>query len=320
METPQRSGAALVSVAARLHPLLHQNTSSLSEQRFSTLLSREDFFLSDHVVQGQPVLPGVAYLEMARAAVLASLDLQNPDPSAIELRDVVWARPLTVHDTRHVHICLNGDENGQVEFQVYTDEDERIVHAWGRASTNVATTDENPIDLSLLRSQCEMSFEAEQCYQAFNSVGLDYGPAHQGLTVVRKGTDAAHIPFVLARVALPVCISGTRDQYVLHPSVLDSALQASIGLLLDQHDEAIRPALPFALERLQIREHSPDQAWVIVQSDAKHDGAVTDGSRKWDVTICDDNGHICVRLSGLTSRVMSSEGASAVQSEDKTVL
>ena len=56
-----------------LHPLVHENTSDLSGQRFRTRLSGEEFFLSDHVVQGRRVLPGVAYLEMARAAVARSV-------------------------------------------------------------------------------------------------------------------------------------------------------------------------------------------------------------------------------------------------------
>ena len=49
--------------------LLQQNTSDLSEQRYSSTFTGEEFFLTDHVVNGQKVLPGVAYLEMARAAV-----------------------------------------------------------------------------------------------------------------------------------------------------------------------------------------------------------------------------------------------------------
>ena len=40
-----------------LHPLVHQNTSDLSEQRFSTVLNGDEIFLTDHRVQGQAVLP-----------------------------------------------------------------------------------------------------------------------------------------------------------------------------------------------------------------------------------------------------------------------
>nr|WGD86784.1 polyketide synthase dehydratase domain-containing protein [Bacillus subtilis] len=52
-----------------IHPLLHQNTSDFSEQKFSSVFTGDEFFLRDHVVRGKPVLPGVAYLEMAYAAI-----------------------------------------------------------------------------------------------------------------------------------------------------------------------------------------------------------------------------------------------------------
>ncbi|HKX30181.1 MAG TPA: hypothetical protein VJ302_21000, partial [Blastocatellia bacterium] len=54
---------------AVIHPLLHVNTSDFSGQRYSCILSGEEFFLRDHVIQGRQVLPGAAYLEMARAAL-----------------------------------------------------------------------------------------------------------------------------------------------------------------------------------------------------------------------------------------------------------
>ena len=46
---------------ATLHPLLHRNTSDLAEQRFSSTFSGREFFLADHVVRGQKILPAVAY-------------------------------------------------------------------------------------------------------------------------------------------------------------------------------------------------------------------------------------------------------------------
>ena len=77
-----------------LHPLLHTNTSDLSEQRFSTTFTGDEFFLRDHQVQGQKVLPGVAYLEMAQAAINESVGELNNHPIAFS--DVVWVRPIMV--------------------------------------------------------------------------------------------------------------------------------------------------------------------------------------------------------------------------------
>src|SRR2546430_10668356 len=47
--------------------LVQRNTSTLWEQQFSSTFHGNEFFLADHVISGQRILPGVAYLEMARA-------------------------------------------------------------------------------------------------------------------------------------------------------------------------------------------------------------------------------------------------------------
>ena len=77
-----------------LHPLLHRNTSDLSAQRFSTRLSGEEFYLRDHVVGGSRVLPGVAHLEMARAAVAAAAG--EDAQAGVRLEQVAWLRPVVV--------------------------------------------------------------------------------------------------------------------------------------------------------------------------------------------------------------------------------
>ena len=65
-QNTEKSKKAITSI---IHPLLQENTSDLSEQRYSSIFTGEEFFLRDHKVRGESILPGVAYLEMARKAV-----------------------------------------------------------------------------------------------------------------------------------------------------------------------------------------------------------------------------------------------------------
>jgi acyl transferase domain-containing protein len=62
--------AAAKQRPSRLHPLIDRNSSDLSEQRYSTVLTGEAFYLRDHVVRGQRVMPGVVQLEWARLLIL----------------------------------------------------------------------------------------------------------------------------------------------------------------------------------------------------------------------------------------------------------
>ena len=56
-------------------------------------------------------------------------------------------------------------------------------------------------------------------------MGLEYGPAHQGIETVYTGNNQ-----VLAKLEIPSSVNDTQDPFVLHPSIMDSALQAAIGL------------------------------------------------------------------------------------------
>jgi len=144
---------------------------------------------------------------------------------------------------------------------------------------------------------------------------------------VQAGIDTEGQRFVLAEVTLPACVGETGDQYVLHPSVLDSALQASIGLSLDHHsplsERVIKAELPFALDQLQILDRSPTVAVVVVRQSKTFSTTPSTGSiQKRDIDICDESGRVSVRLRGVTSRMLETELSqprSAIQ-EDGTLL
>ncbi|MBV2240672.1 polyketide synthase dehydratase domain-containing protein [Bacillus inaquosorum] len=52
-----------------LHPLPQENTSNLQGIQFRSTFAGSESFLKDHLVQKKRMMPGMAYLEMARAAV-----------------------------------------------------------------------------------------------------------------------------------------------------------------------------------------------------------------------------------------------------------
>ncbi|WP_217563191.1 beta-ketoacyl synthase N-terminal-like domain-containing protein, partial [Paenibacillus sp. GbtcB18] len=65
--------------ADKLHPLLHENISDLWELKYRSRFTGEEFYLSDHMINGQRILPGAAYLEMAREAAVRGACLPGAD-------------------------------------------------------------------------------------------------------------------------------------------------------------------------------------------------------------------------------------------------
>lgn len=316
------AGNANSGMKSQLHPLLQENTSDFSRQRFSSTFSGEEFFLKDHQLEGEKVLPGVAYLEMAQEAVKrVSGDYLKEN---IQLKNVVWARPITVNKLQKVHIGLFPEENGEIAYEIYTDNlnatpgddsEESTMHSQGRAVLS-SSSEESSLNLADLQKKLNKnSLSPQACYKSFKTLGMNYGPAHQGLEKIYVGDNE-----VLAKLTLPASVTETNDQFTLHPSILDSALQASMGIDFSKEElnraygsngTAARISLPFALESLNIKENCTKSMWAwvrLVQHSGSNGRAVLkkeDGylAPKLDVDLCDEEGKVCVMMRGFSSRV-----------------
>uniref|UniRef100_UPI000553D869 polyketide synthase dehydratase domain-containing protein n=1 Tax=Aquimarina macrocephali TaxID=666563 RepID=UPI000553D869 len=236
-----------------LHPLLHLNTSDFSKQSYSTTFSGEEFFLKDHQVFNQKVLPGVAYLEMARAAIEKSMPT-SVESAILELNNTIWIQPFAIVDQKkQININLFLDDSNsvmseQIHYELYSHNgEEDIIHFQGKATFSSRTIPER-IDIDQLRRQMTAGkLMQSDIYNAFAQMELHYGAAHQGIKAIYKGEGQ-----VLADLTLPEVVKTKQNNYLLHPSLMDSALQATIGLFQNLNQIPEEPLLPFALGSLRI--------------------------------------------------------------------
>nr|QUJ23687.1 PKS [Streptomyces sp.] len=295
------------------HPLLHEDVSDFAARRHRTRFTGEEHFLTDHVVKGRKVLPGVACLEMARAA--AALTLGTPGPGAgadgIALRNVVWARPVAV-DAEPVTLVTSLAPRGpdEADYEITGTPATApgaapVVHSQGQVvrRTVVPAT----LDVPALRAACDQGeLTAAELYRAYEAIGFRYGPSHRGLERLHVGSGQ-----VLARLVLPGSVRAARDAFVLHPSLLDATLQASLGIGLATGEataldvSGMKPSLPFALDELDVLAGSPESmwAWIRFSAGSRADGTVF----KLDIDLCDDRGRVCVRIRGMSYRLLEGE-------------
>ncbi|MET0335927.1 MAG: SDR family NAD(P)-dependent oxidoreductase [Rhizobacter sp.] len=306
----QLRAARETPVTALLHPLLHRNTSTLSQQRFSSVFTGEEFFLEDHQVQGRKLLPGVAQLEMARQAVALSMELDTTQARGLRLEGVVFARPIVVGaKPLDVRVVLQVKDEGAIGYEIHSREDgahgEVVQHGQGRVVLGGAS-EARRFDLEALAALCRQSVTHRQIYDAYARRGIRYGKAFQGLQSVRAGRDA-NVALVVGELALPDSVRGSHGEYALHPSLLDAALQASIGLTGTDAGTSQTTLLPFAMERLEVWRDVPAQASVVLRRTGDSgSGAV----EKIDVSIVDAAGQECVRMSGFSARALPGDAPS----------
>ncbi|MDT3429169.1 polyketide synthase PksN, partial [Paenibacillus forsythiae] len=287
-----------------LHPLLHQNTSDLFQQRFTSVFTGREFFLADHRIFGRPIFPGVAYLEMANAAVGWAAGTLKGEMKRTVLKDVVWLQTFAVDEApARLHIELVPEADDEIAYEIYSIdgkiEDSRRIHSQGKASF-IAVEEEAQVDLVELQKLMEREVSPATCYEVFQAMGIEYGPGHTAMQHIYEGSGQ-----LLAKLALPVSVAANSGQFDMHPSLLDSALQASIGLFLDEgaplDTGRLKPIVPFSLEALEILQTCSPVMWAWIRLNPTSN---TEAEVKLDLDLCDESGRVCVRMQGLTSRVL----------------
>ncbi|MEJ2415809.1 MAG: SDR family NAD(P)-dependent oxidoreductase, partial [Exilibacterium sp.] len=150
---------------------------------------------------------------------------------------------------------------------------------------------------------------AEQVYELFAATEISYGPAHRGIENLCIGVDKNNRPQALAKLALPVAVADSRDQYLLHPSVLDAALQAGIGLFIGTAG-AGGESLPFALESMQVAGPCPAAGYAWVRCSPGSDPG--DAMPRFDIHLCDEQGRVCITFTGFSVRLLHRRPADPV--------
>jgi polyketide synthase PksJ len=285
-------------------PAAVASASSDEAPHFRVRFDGSEFFLTDHVVGGNRILPGVVYLELARTA-LARVGAAPGGPTGrVVLEHVAWIRPLVVDAAAvSVEVALTETSPARFAFEISStraaEPQVRTVHCQGHAV--LAAPIERPsIDLaSLRRDVATLVLAAEDCYALYRRLGIHYGPGHRGIRAIWSGNAG-----VLAHLELPATVSSTISDFVVHPSLLDSAFQAAVGVALQGGQDPAQlgaPPVPFALERLEIHAACGPVAWAHLVSTSSPS---REGLRRIDLVLCDDQGRVCLEAVGLTARTL----------------
>lgn len=280
-----------------IHPLLDSNESTLGEQRFRKCFSREEYFLRDHLILGKNILPGVAYLEMARSAGMKStrskiyqknqINRINQINQINRIESVVWQQPLRVEDSgEEIDIILHV-EGERLGYEILSDKNEnRIVFSLGKLS-HVELT-EKTRDIEGIRGRCAWEMGKAEIYQLFKDHGLEYGPALQVVESIKGNQQEC-----LGELLLPETGAADFDAYELHPGIMDGALQVCLGVMR----QASGMYLPFSLRELCIHRKTEKHCFSHVQLKRKSDFSCT-----YDIDILDANGKLLVSINGLEAR------------------
>ena len=287
------------------HPLLGRRvTRTDAREVFASEFSVASIWiLEEHRIGGTAILPGVTYLEMARAAF---------EPHAaggeVEISDVFFISPLSVKDDerREVRFALEREGDGY-RFQAMSRPADGTKSAWqphvtGRVRrVEAAPARRHDLSNIIARMRPDETILADEARDA------DLGPRWQNIRRAFVGDGEVLVMFELGEEFAP-----DLKTYGLHPSLLDRA--AGTGMFYLELDGVY---LPLSYRRLSVRRHFPRRIYAHISMPAGYRPAAETIS--FDVLVTDEEGNELAsieqfsekRINDLAERMkaMSAEGA-----------
>jgi acyl transferase domain-containing protein/short-subunit dehydrogenase/acyl carrier protein len=277
------------------HPLLGAVTSVAGADRLllSGRLSRESQpWLGDHVVGGVVLLAGAAMVELVMHAAARA--------GCASLEELTLEAPLVFAERGAVQVQVSvaeQDESGRREVVVYArherdddgaDDDGWVRHAGGVVSDQEPTVDPGLVELAgSWPPEGAEAVVVESLYDDLETVGLEYGPAFQGLRAAWRRDGE-----VFAEVELDPSQQQQAGGYGVHPALLDAALHA--GFLAEDVD---RLRLPFAWTDVAIAGPGASSLRVRV---------VVDGEQL-RISAADRDGQAAFSVAGLVTRTVDAD-------------
>jgi polyketide synthase PksN len=278
-------GAAEVTTAS-LHPLIHRNASTLKEQKFAARFSGKEFFFADHVVDTQKILPGVAYMEMAR--VTGEL---SGEARVQVIRQLLWERPLVVgNEAKDVEVALT-PVNGEVRFAVKSlGKEHSIVHCSGKLAYAESVADPEVLDIEAIRQRCsEQVLTGAELYPFLIDSGLKLGKSFQIVqSIYATRTEALSI------LKLPEHLKKDAGAFWLHPALMDGSLHTAIGLT-KQNQMELALSIPYSVGEVQIFHPLTELHYGYATWDLAN-------TQKVSYQLLDKDGKVLVRIKDLVSK------------------
>jgi len=227
--------AAHASAGTGLHPLLGVRSDSEAGPGFEATYSAQDLWvLREHGVAGRPVLPGTAYIEIARAAMA-----QLHPGAAVEIRSLSFEEAMVFEPSgrRQVRVELRPMADGY-DFLVRSRAGER--ESWQEHARARVYRFKGQLAPNTQRPGA--GWREGELPQA----GVDFGPRWHNMARMQLDGRRA-----TAEMALPERFAADLQPYALHPAVTDIA--CTFGLhLLDEQRRRSALFVPLSVDRIRI--------------------------------------------------------------------
>lgn len=272
------------------YPLIDENISDFEEQKYLKYFSGNEFYLVDHVIDNKKVMPGVIYIDLARAAAEIAMHKK-----IYKLKNIIWMQPFIVEEPKELEIGFEF-KNNNIMYQVRNYENNnKIVHSQGMLqyrSTN--DTIEEKFDITSCLNRCTIHCTHDDFYEGNGNTVYNYGKTFRPINDLYIGDGE-----IVSKISVPIERKNTFSSFVLHPSLLEGCLQSVVALM---HRSGKDPFMPFSIEKVEILNELSEECYVYATySDGSNNSMPT---KKFNIWLMDKSGRVLLKMKNYSVRTI----------------
>ena len=303
MQSSGTPGSGFHAVAG--HPLAGEPLQAATGEWIwtATLTAEAHPWLKDHAVGGAALLPGSAYAELAGAAARRIFE---GDTAAVENLSLIGAAPLSPEGALVLQIVATPEFQDSFAMKVFHLETEHWTQTAECVLRRASREESEAADLSEWQD-AELSPEStagSQHAERMAALGYDFGPTFRCIDWLRIDGNNG-----VARISQAGELDS--ENYLLHPAVLDAALQLLGRLLIERSrtEKAEKPQvlLPVAFERIEW-EALPARTEALYARATAHTDFLSG-----DVDVFGARGQLLVGIRGLAFRELEREAPETIE-------
>lgn len=287
------------------HQLFEQHYTQTQGNRTTHIINahfspKTHWLLDEHrTAQGQALLPGTAYIELARAALE-----ECGESGGFEIRELIFFQALYIadNDSRQVRIKLTESVEGY-EFVVQSAQsldDGRTgwqTHAQARIVIK-SDLSAPAIDLNSISERCSLTpvdVSQAAAIRSKQEDHLNFGPRWQVLRQFVYGDKEA-----LAQLSLSSAFVDDLQDFALHPALLDLATGYAMELIKGYADTPTAANLWVPVSYASFSYYHPLTEQIFSWVRACADLSVENDFASFDVTLFDKQGNVLADIKSLT--------------------
>ena len=251
---------------------------------FRKTLSVEENMLKDHRALGKPILPGVGYLELIRNEYS-----RTNGAGPLVFTNIYWVSPGIMEENKKDMEIVFSEEEYRMNCLVRSHKNGReVIHFKASILQNTGYGQQQYVDVGHIVKDARHVMSKKDIYPLFDGLGLNYGPYFQCIDCIWVTEGEA-----LGALSTKPEYRQDLDNYMLHPGLMDSALQVIISMVAGRKPGDRSLLMPFSVEKVEIFRPLELNCFAYVKFISEN---------CYNVSIIDKDSRLCIQMDKVALR------------------